>query len=109
MKIYILLTIFTIFYTTTTFAEPVLKMQDIKTVEDVKELRTKVIDRMTKRINSDQLKLNEINILEKRIALLSRKPLPTQEQIDWRIQNHKNIPSMKERIKNMKKFKRGKI
>ena len=28
MKIYILLTIFTIFYTTTTFAEPVLKMQE---------------------------------------------------------------------------------
>ena len=64
MKIYILLTIFTIFYTTTTFAEPVLKMQDIRTIEDVKELRTKVINRMTKQINSGQLEMNEINILE---------------------------------------------
>ena len=34
--------------------------------------------------------------LQKRIALLSDKPLPTQEQIDWRVENPSGKKSIHE-------------
>ena len=50
------------------------------------------------------------NVLAKKIALLSDKPLPTQEQIDWRVENRSDIISMKRKgtkqKKKMLKYKR---
>ena len=106
MKDYILLIVVLAFYTTTTFAEPIIKKLNIRTVDDVKELRVKVINKMSERINSGELSEKQINLLEKRIIELSSKPLPTQDQINEMTQNNQDIPSIKERIKALRKLRK---
>ena len=111
MKIKVLSIIFATIFSTSIFADSEGKRKDIKTVEDVKEYRAQVIDKMTQRLDSGELKDKRANVLEKRIALLSDKPLPTQEQMDWRVENHSDIISMKRKgkkqMKKMLKRKRG--
>ena len=87
MKTKLLPIMLTAVFTVNAFADVELKRKNIKTVEDVKEYRAQVIDKMTQRLDSGELKDKRANALEKRIALLSDKPLPTQEQIDWRVEN----------------------
>ena len=68
-------------------AEMNQKKKKIKTVEDVKELRSHRIAMMTQRLDSDELNPNQKRVIKERISALSTKPLPTQEQIDWAINN----------------------
>ena len=103
MKIKVLSIIFATIFSTSIFADSEGKRKDIKTVEDVKEYRAQVIDKMTERLDSGELNQQRSNVLAKKIALLSDKPLPTQEQIDWRVENHSDIISMKRKGKKQKK------
>ena len=90
-------------FTVNAFADVELKRKNINTVEDVKEYRAQVIDKMTERLDSGELNQQQANVLAKKIALLSDKPLPTQEQIDWRVENRSDIISMKRKGKKQKK------
>ncbi|MDB2451575.1 hypothetical protein N9W99_03755 [Gammaproteobacteria bacterium] len=90
-------------FTVNAFADVELKRKNINTVEDVKEYRAQVIDKMTERLDSGELNQQRANVLAKKIALLSDKPLPTQEQIDWRVENRSDIISMKRKGKKQKK------
>ena len=90
-------------FTVNAFADVELKRKDINTVEDVKEYRAQVINKMTERLDSGELNQQRSNVLAKKIALLSDKPLPTQEQIDWRVENPSDIISMKRKGKKQKK------
>ena len=103
MKIKVLSIIFATIFSTSIFADSEGKRKDIKTVEDVKEYRAQVIDKMTQRLDSGELNQQRANVLAKKIALLSDKPLPTQEQIDWRVENRSDIISMKRKGKKQKK------
>ena len=103
MKIKVLSIIFATIFSTSIFADSEGKRKDIKTVEDVKEYRAQVIDKMTERLDSGELNQQRANVLAKKIALLSDKPLPTQEQIDWRVENRSDIISMKRKGKKQKK------
>ena len=103
MKTRLLPIMLTAVFTVNAFADVELKRKNIKTVEDVKEYRAQVIDKMNQRLDSGELKDKRANALEKRIALLSDKPLPTQEQIDWRVENRSDIISMKRKGKKQKK------
>ena len=87
MKNYLLPLVFATFFTSSVYADSEMKIKDIKTVEDVKEYRAMVINKMTDRLNSGDLTEERANLLEKRIAKLESKPLPTQEQINWRLAN----------------------
>ena len=108
MKNYLLPLVFATFFTSSVYADSEMKRKDIKTVEDVKEYRAMVINKMTDRLNSGDLTEERANMLEKRIAKLESKPLPTQEQIDWRLANPRDISSMKQKrkIKGFLKKKR---
>ena len=88
MKTRLLPIMLTAVFTVNAFADVELKRKNINTVEDVKEYRAQVIDKMTERLDSGELNQKRANVLAKKIALLSDKPLPTQEQIDWRVENH---------------------
>ena len=103
MKTRLLPIMLTAVFTVNTFADVELKRKNIKTVEDVKEYRAQVIDKMTERLDSGELNQQRANVLAKKIALLSDKPLPTQEQIDWRVENRSDIISMKRKGKKQKK------
>ena len=103
MKIKVLSIIFATIFSTSIFADSEGKRKDIKTVEDVKEYRVQVIDKMTEQLDSGELNQQRANVLAKKIALLSDKPLPTQEQIDWRVENRSDIISMKRKGKKQKK------
>ena len=103
MKTRLLPIMLTAVFTVNTFADVELKRKNIKTVEDVKEYRVQVIDKMTERLDSGELNQKRANVLAKKIALLSDKPLPTQEQIDWRVENRSDIISMKRKGKKQKK------
>jgi hypothetical protein len=103
MKTRLLPIMLTAVFTVNAFADVELKRKNIKTVEDVKEYRAQVIDKMTERLDSGELNQQRANVLAKKIALLSDKPLPTQEQIDWRVENHSDIISMKRKGKKQKK------
>ena len=73
-------------------------------MDDVQEARNIIINRLNEKLNSDEL-TDEMSLLKNRILLISSKPLPTQEQIDWRIENPldiKRIRKDKEKIKNLK-------
>ena len=48
-------------------------------------------------LESLNLSEEKVMILEKRIELLSNKPLPTQEQIDWRVENPLDFHSLKQK------------
>ena len=108
MKNYLLPLVFATLFTSSVFADSEMKRKDIKTVEDVKEYRAMVINKMTDRLNSGDLTEERANLLEKRIARFESKPLPTQEQIDWRLANPRDISSMKQKrkIKGFLKKKR---
>ena len=108
MKNYLLPLVFATLFTSSVFADSEMKRKDIKTVEDVKEYRAMVINKMTDRLNSGDLTEERANLLEKKIARLESKPLPTQEQIDWRLANPRDISSMKQKrkIKGFLKKKR---
>ena len=108
MKTYLLPLVFATFFTSSVFADSEMKRKDIKTVEDVKEYRATVINKITERLNSGDLTEERANMLEKRIAKLESKPLPTQEQIDWKLANPIDISSMKQKrkIKGFLKKKR---
>ena len=99
MKTKLIPIMLTALFTVNAFADVELKRKDIKTVEDVKEYRAQVIDKMTERLDSGELNQKRANVLAKKIALLSDKPLPTQEQIDWRVENPSDIISMKRKGK----------
>ena len=103
MKIKVLSIIFATIFSTSIFADSEGKRKDIKTVEDVKEYRVQVIDKMTERLDSGELNQQRANVLAKKIALLSDKPLPTQEQIDWRVENRSDNNFMKKKGKKKKK------
>lgn len=103
MKTRLLPIMLTAVFTVNAFADVELKRKNIKTVEDVKEYRAQVIDKMTERLDSGELNQQRANVLAKKIALLSDKPLPTQEQIDWRVENRSDIISMKRKGKKQKK------
>jgi len=108
MKNYLLPLVFATFFTSSVYADSEMKRKDIKTVEDVKEYRATVINKITERLNSGDLTEERANMLEKRIAKLESKPLPTQEQIDWRLANPRDISSIKQKrkIKGFLKKKR---
>jgi len=108
MKNYLLPLVFATLFTSSVFADSEMKRKDIKTVEDVKEYRATVINKITERLNSGDLAEERANMLEKRIAKLESKPLPTQEQIDWKLANPRDISSMKQKrkIKGFLKKKR---
>ena len=108
MKTYLLPLVFATLFTSSVFADSEMKRKDIKTVEDVKEYRATVINKITERLNSGDLTEERANMLEKRIAKLESKPLPTQEQIDWKLANPRDISSMKQKrkIKGFLKKKR---
>lgn len=97
MKIYFMLIALIMLYTTPAIAELELKINDIKAVEDVQEFRNNLINKMTNILNSNELSEERVAMIEKRIYKLSNKPLPTQEQIDWRIENPVDIRTMRER------------
>ena len=103
MKTILLPIMLTAVFTVNAFADVELKRKNINTVEDVKEYRAQVIDKMTERLDSGELNQQRANVLAKKIALLSDKPLPTQEQIDWRVENRSDIISMKRKGKKQKK------
>ena len=60
------------------------KRKEISTVEDVKEMRESQIERLTKRLSQEGLDKQKRIRIERRIAMLQAKSLPSQEQIDWR-------------------------
>jgi len=99
MKNYLLPLVFATLFTSSVFADSDMKRKDIKTVDDVQEYRAMVINKMTERLNSGVLTEERANLLEKRIAKLESKPLPTQEQIDWRRANPRDISSIKQKRK----------
>ena len=99
MKNYLLPLVFATFFTSSVYADSEMKIKDIKSVEDVKEYRAMVINKMTDRLNSGDLTEERANLLEKRIAKLESKPLPTQEQIDWILANPRDNLSMKQKRK----------
>jgi hypothetical protein len=103
MKTKLMPIMLTAVFTVNAFADVELKRKNINTVEDVKEYRAQVIDKMTERLDSGELNQQRANVLAKKIALLSDKPLPTQEQIDWRVENRSDIISMKRKGKKQKK------
>ncbi len=103
MKTKLMPIMLTAVFTVNAFADVELKRKNINTVEDVKEYRAQVIDKMTERLDSGELNQQQANVLAKKIALLSDKPLPTQEQIDWRVENRSDIISMKRKGKKQKK------
>jgi hypothetical protein len=105
MKTRLLPIMLTAVFTVNAFADVELKRKNINTVEDVKEYRAQVIDKMTERLDSGELNQQRANVLAKKIALLSDKPLPTQEQIDWRVENRSDIISMKRKGKKKKMLK----
>ena len=83
-------------------AEMNQKKKKIKTVEDVKELRSHRIAMMTEKLDSSELSPKQKRMIKERISALSSKPLPTQEQIDWAIKNKDLKKMMRNYRKGMK-------
>ena len=94
MKIKILV-IASWFLCTSVFADEGMKRKymDISTVDDVREFRASKIERMNAKLASGDLNERKVKFLKKRISLLQTKPLPTQEQIDWRKENREAVKS----------------
>jgi len=109
MKIYLMPITLIMLFTTSANAESELKINDIKTIEDVQEFRNNLINKMTNILNSNELSEERVTMIEKRIYKLSNKPLPTQEQIDWRIENPVDIKTMRERKEKLKRKIQKKI
>ena len=62
----------------------------------VEDVRNELIDRMTEILISGKLPEKRAQMLEDRITKISTKPLPTQEQIDWRLNNPIDISKIME-------------
>jgi len=108
MRVCLVSLVFLVFFTSSEAADLGLKIKDIKTVDDVQEARNIIINRLNEKLNSDELTDEMSLLLKNRILLISSKPLPTQEQIDWRIENPldiKRIRKNKEKIKKNLKMK----
>ena len=75
------------------------KRKEISTVEDVKEMRESQIERLTKRLSQEGLDKKKRIRIEKRIAMLQSKPLPSQEQIDWRKEHWRADRNRSDRIR----------
>ena len=75
------------------------KRKEISTVEDVKEMRESQIERLTKRLSQEGLDEQKRIRIEKRIAMLQSKPLPSQEQIDWRREHWRADRNLSDRIR----------
>ena len=86
------------------------EIQSIKTVEDVQMVRNRLIDRMTEILASGKLTDERAQILEERMNKLSRKPLPTQEQVNWRVENPVNISELRQKRGSLRnELKRKKL
>ena len=72
---------------------------EISTVEDVKEMRESQIERLTNRLSQDGLDEEKRIRIERRIAMLQSKPLPSQEQIDWRKEHWRADQNRSDRIR----------
>ena len=70
MKTKLLPIMLTAVFTVNAFADVELKIKNIKTVEDVKEYRAQVIDKMTQKLDSGRLRNKREIAFKKRIALL---------------------------------------
>ena len=75
------------------------KIREISSVEDVKEIREFQIERLTKRLSQDGLDEKKRIRIEKRIAMLQSKPLPSQKQIDWRKEHWRADRNRSDRIR----------
>ena len=75
------------------------KIKEISSVEDVKEMRESRIERLTKRLSQDGLDEKKRIRIEKRIAMLKSKPLPSQKQIDWRKEHWRADRNRSDRIR----------
>ena len=102
------LTLITLF-SSSVMANSGMSVKDIRTVEDALDIRNKLIYKMTEILNSENLSEDKTMIIEKRIELLSNKPLPTQEQIDWRVENPLDFHSLKQKKDQLKRDLRIKI
>ena len=68
------------------------------------------IDRMTEILASGKLTDERAQILEERMNKLSRKPLPTQEQVNWRVENPVNISELRQKRGSLRnEIKRKKL
>ena len=103
MKIKLFAILCAAIFVTDVSAEMDLKKKKIKTVEDVKELRSHRIAMMAQRLDSGELNPKQKRMIKERISALSTKPLPTQEQIDWAIKNKDLKKMMRNYRKGMKK------
>ena len=99
MKIKLFAILCAAIFVTDVSAEMNQKKIKIKTVEDVKKIRSHRIAMMTERLDSDQLNAKQKRMIEERVSALSTKPLPTQEQIDWAIKSN----DLKKMIRNCRK------
>ncbi len=79
------------------------KIKEISSVEDVKEMREFQIERLTKQLSQDGLDEKKRIRIEKRIAMLQSKPLPSQEQIDWRKEHWRADRNRSDRIRFKRK------
>ncbi len=79
------------------------KTKEISSVEDVKEMRESQIERLTKQLSQDGLDEKKRIRIEKRIAMLQSKPLPSQEQIDWRKEHWRADRNRSDRIRFKRK------
>ena len=80
-----------------------IKAEDAKRLKNdtaftqfVEDVRNELIDRMTEILISGKLPEKRAKMLEDRITKISTKPLPTQEQIDWRLNNPIDISKIME-------------
>ena len=81
------------FFSASVLADTNNQRRGISTVDDVKEVRALMIKRMNTKLASGDLDERRVKFLEKKIALLETKPLPTQEQLNWRKENRKAVKS----------------
>ena len=103
MKIKLFAILCAAIFVTDVSAEIDLKKKKIKTVEDVKDLRSHRIAMITERLDSGELNPKQKRMIKERVSALSTKPLPTQEQIDWAIKNKNLKKMMRNYRKGMKK------
>ena len=75
------------------------KRKEISTVDDVREIRESQIERLTERLSQEGLDEKKRIRIEKRIAMLESKPLPSQEQIDWRKEHWRADQNRSDRIR----------
>ncbi|MBA58336.1 MAG: hypothetical protein CMQ40_04100 [Gammaproteobacteria bacterium] len=81
-------------------SDPSPRIDDLKTVSDVQKFRSSRVEKMKARLDSGLLDLEKQESLRKLISLLESKPLPTQEQIDWRFANKESLRELKKTRRN---------